>query len=135
MKFRGETIALYHLNADDRYRKLQSVCIRMGLKCRIIEEYQADWTIGSIFRLSGYEPPSEEQKEESSVPEGAVLLMNGFTSRRLDEFLRAMVKAGVGKIPLKAIVTADNVKWTFRELYQELCQEHEQIQSLSDEKS
>jgi hypothetical protein len=128
MKFRGETIALYHLNKDDRYRKLQSVCIRMGLKCRIIEESQANWTIGSIFHLSGYEPPAEELS--NTAPEGEVLLMNGFTSRRLDEFLRAMAKAGVGKIPLKAIVTADNVKWTFQDLYKELCQEHEQIENL-----
>lgn len=38
-----------------------------------------------------------------------------------------MRKAGVPKINLKAVVTEHNIGWTFRQLYEEIKKEHEQM--------
>ena len=58
-----------------------------------------------------------------------MMVMYGFTGQRLDEFLQNMRKAGLPKIPLKAIVTPHNVNWTFRQLYEELEQEEAAYQN------
>ena len=43
-------------------------------------------------------------------------------------------RAGMPSIPLKAIVTPQNVNWTFRALYKELEREHEAMQKLKQQK-
>ena len=61
------------------------------------------------------------------------MLMNGFSSKRLNEFLTNMKKANVGIISLKAIVTAENVNWKFNDLYQELNKEHQNFIKYREE--
>ncbi|KIR02378.1 hypothetical protein P261_01193 [Lachnospiraceae bacterium TWA4] len=131
MRYRGENILIYHLS-EERYLKLQPVLIRMGIKCRMIEDSQVNQKIGALFKLPGFE--LEEGLDIQEVPENEVLLMNGFSSKRLGEFLSAMRKAGVGVIGLKAIVTAENANWKFVDLYKELSREHEQYQEYQRQK-
>ena len=53
-----------------------------------------------------------------------MLVMDGFTSKRLDILLREMRTHGVS-VPYKAMVTEHNLPWTLRALYDELVREHE----------
>lgn len=131
MKYRGETVLLYHLN-EERYLKLQPVLIRMGIKARIMEENQVNQKIGSLFKLSGFNLEDDGDCPTQS-PSEEVMLMNGFSSKRLNEFLTNMKKANVGIISLKAIVTAENVNWRFIDLYQELNKEHQSFIKYREE--
>ena len=130
MKYRGETFLLYHLN-EERYSKLQPVLIRMGIKVRIMEENQVNQKIGALFKLPGFN--LEESDGDVLSPSDEVMLMNGFSSKRLNEFLTNMKKANVGIISLKAIVTAENVNWRFIDLYQELNKEHQNFIKYREE--
>ena len=130
MKYRGETVLLYHLN-EERYSKLQPVLIRMGIKVRIMEENQVNQKIGALFKLPGFN--LEESDGDVLSPSDEVMLMNGFSSKRLNEFLTNMKKANVGIISLKAIVTAENVNWRFIDLYQELNKEHQNFIKYREE--
>ena len=51
--------------------------------------------------------------------------MHNFSSRRIDELLLNLRRAGVPRIALKAVVTEHNSGWTFRHLYEEIKKEHE----------
>ena len=130
MKYRGETVLLYHLN-EERYSKLQPVLIRMGIKVRIMEENQVNQKIGALFKLPGFN--LEESDGDVLSPSDEVMLMNGFSSKRVNEFLTNMKKANVGIISLKAIVTAENVNWRFIDLYQELNKEHQNFIKYREE--
>ena len=68
------------------------------------------------------------------IPE-EVLVMKNFTSRRIDELLLGLRKAGVPKIALKAIITEQNSKWTFYQLYEELREEHQAMSAPREEKA
>ena len=59
--------------------------------------------------------------------EDEMLVMKGFTSRRIDELLMAVRKAGLSRIDLKAVVTDSNAGWTFYQLYEEIKEERRQI--------
>lgn len=61
-----------------------------------------------------------------------VLVMHNFTSRRIDELLLNLRKAGVPRIALKAVVTEDNSRWTFYHLYEEIKKEHEAMTPPSE---
>ncbi|MDO5410644.1 MAG: DUF3783 domain-containing protein [Lachnospiraceae bacterium] len=62
-------------------------------------------------------------------PARQAMIMYGFTNRRLDELLSNMKRAGLPRIPLKAIVTPQNIEWTFRMLYEELEKEEAAMRS------
>ena len=58
-----------------------------------------------------------------------VMVMNGFSNARLGELLTAMKKAGMPRINLKAMLTQNNMHWTFEALYRELEEEHRQMEA------
>ena len=66
------------------------------------------------------------------IPE-EMLVMYGFTGRRIDELLAGLRKAGVPKVELKAIVTETNAGWTFYHLYEEIKEEHERMKRMEEE--
>ena len=77
--------------------------------------------------LPGFEEIPETDTESGSqpaIPE-ELLIMKNFSSRRIDELLMNLRRAGVPRIALKAIVTESNSGWTLYELYTELKKEYE----------
>lgn len=69
-------------------------------------------------------PPIARSLSAPPIP-CEVLVMHNFTSRRIDELLLNLRKAGVPRIALKAVVTEHNSHWTFYHLYEEIKKEHE----------
>lgn len=69
---------------------------------------------------------SPEKSEKVRLLKG-VLVLYGFTNRRLDEFLSQLRRAKVPPVALKAVVTETNADWSFYELYQEIRAEHEKM--------
>ena len=56
-----------------------------------------------------------------------MLVMKNFTSRKIDELILAIRKAGLKKIELKAVVTPTNAQWPFYKLYEEIREERRQV--------
>ena len=65
--------------------------------------------------------------------EQEVLVMHGFSGRRIDELLAGLRKAGVSKVELKAVVTETNADWSFFHLYEEIKKEHERMNAKEEE--
>lgn len=137
MKNRGpvknrEIVLLYRFRDTEIGRQLYGVAARMGIMCKVVEEEQTEETIGALLKLPGFVPQTEGAENGPELTQ-QVLIMFGFTNRRLEEFLQNMRRAGMPSIPLKAIVTPQNVNWTFRALYEELEKEHEAMQKRRQE--
>ena len=58
-----------------------------------------------------------------------MMVMAGFSERKLDLFLTEMRRKKVPPIALKAIVTTQNQAWNSLQLYRELKEEHEKMKS------
>lgn len=84
--------------------------------------------------LEGFEA-CENKTLDFDVIEEEMLVMKDFSDRRLNELLMQMRKAGIPRIALKAVVTEHNVNWTFRALYKEIKEEHEQMSGSAQPKS
>lgn len=148
-----EVLLLYRFRDTEIGRQLRAVAARMGIMCKVVEEEQTEETLGALLKLPGFASGSESGKSGASEQDNAsvqndtadrqepkpeltrqVMIMYGFTNQRLGEFLQNMRKAGMPVIPLKAIVTPQNVNWTFRTLYEELEKEHEAVQKSREGK-
>lgn len=145
-----ETVLYYNPEASSKVVKLKGVLVRMGIRIRNVTPEQFDETVGALAGISGFEKenqnkeqlvrnlqeqrqePSQDQNQDQNqdqhpMIQDEVLVMHGFTSRRIDELLAAFRKAGVAKVELKAIVTETNAHWTFYHLYEEIKEEHERM--------
>lgn len=121
-----ETVLYYNPNKAAHASKLKSVFVRMGIKIKNISEDQLDEKVGYLVGLEGFEA-CENKTLDFDVIEEEMLVMKDFSDRRLNELLMQMRKAGIPRIALKAVVTEHNVNWTFRALYKEIKEEHEQM--------
>ena len=159
-----ELVLYYTPSPASHVAKLKSVLVRMGVRIKNISSEQVNQTVGYLAGLPGFEEcanqaaefceaeklgkaeksgETERSGEAGTLDKAAklpvipeeVLVMKNFTSRRIDELLLGLRKAGVPKIALKAIITEQNSKWTFYQLYEELREEHQAMSAPREEKA
>lgn len=123
-----ETVLYYTPQQSEKVTKLKGVLVRMGIRIKNIYPYQVTQQVGYLAGLEGYEEQSVDGGTPLPVMDEEVLVMHQFTSRRMDELLLNLRKAGVPKIELKAIVTGSNCSWTFYQLFEELKEERAKMQ-------
>lgn len=134
MAGKKELVLYYRPRGAANPAKLKGVLVNMGIRIRNIQPDQLEEKIGFLAGIEGFE--KKEKEENSQEPEELtreVLVMHQFTNDRLEEFLLRLRKAGVPRVELKAVVTATNASWTFRQLYQELCREHQEMEKRGNE--
>ena len=123
-----ETILLYNLDSAAIRNKIKFLCIQGGIHIRVVEKNQYDVPIGTLAfgKKEDIEPylRSENSEEKPSFNE-PMLVFDGFSGQKLDQFLIAMRKQKIPKINLKAMLTEHNVKWDSMTLHDELAREHE----------
>ncbi len=148
-----EMVLYYTPENTPNAAKLKGVLVRMGVRIKNISPEQTGQTIGYLAGLAGFKE-TDSPEAENEVPENAgtdaavcfgqaagaqsaarnlparhipceILVMHNFTSRRIDELLLNLRRAGVPRIALKAVVTEHNSRWTFYHLYEEIKKEHE----------
>lgn len=117
---------------------IKGVLVQMGVKIKNLTPGRCEKKIGYLAGLDGFE-------NEDMVPEGEVvsrvgqqaspmtineelLVLCGFTEKRMDQLLEKLKKAGVPRSVMKAIVTQSNAYWTVYELYGHLVEERKQFE-------
>ena len=125
MSLMTEMVLFYTPENTERTRKLKGIFVRLGVRIRNISPEQMGETVGFLAGLEGYGPA--EAGEDFPAQEEEMLVMKNFTSRKIDELILAIRKAGLKKIELKAVVTPTNAGWTFYKLYEEIREERRQV--------
>lgn len=125
MSLMTEMVLFYTPENTERTRKLKGIFVRLGIRIRNISPEQMGETVGFLAGLEGYGPA--EAGEDFPAPAEEMLVMKNFTSRKIDELILAIRKAGLKKIELKAVVTPTNAGWTFYKLYEEIREERRQV--------
>ncbi|MDR2022027.1 MAG: DUF3783 domain-containing protein [Hungatella sp.] len=113
---------------DTKAAKLKAVLVRMGIRIKNISPDQVNHTVGYLAGFDGFE---ETEQMECPDLEEEILVIKNFSSRRIDELLSNLRRAGVPKIDLKAVIADTNCKWKFYDLYLELKEEHDAMSSAN----
>ena len=152
-----EMVLYYNPDQSPYAAKLKGVLVRMGIRIKNITPEQTGELVGTLAGMPGFAEGEElwkqaiaqkESKElaenegdqntadQSSIPQipEEILVMKNFTGRRIDELLLNLRKAGVPKIALKAVITEQNSRWTFYQLYEEIKKEHLAMTTAETEK-
>lgn len=121
---------LYYTPGDKPHAPiLRGVAVQMGIKIKNLTPERCIQRIGYLVRMEGIEKREVSANFQKYAPamDEEMLVLAGFTEERLDELLANLKKAGVPKINLKAIVTETNAQWTVYQLYEQLREEHAQM--------
>lgn len=130
-----ELVLYYNPEVSSKVMKLKGVLVRMGVRIRNVAPGAGASAVGRLAGISGYERPENGAVQETELPAipDEMLVMHGFTGRRIDELLLGLRKAGVPKVELKAVVTESNAGWTFYHLYEEIKEEHQRMMQMGKE--
>lgn len=115
-----ETVLYYDPAGGERVAALKAILVQMGARIKNVPPEAVGQTVGCLLGRKGYD--ARENPEAPALAE-PVLVLDGFTDKRLEILLREMKKHGVS-VAYKAIVTETNIGWLFHQLYDELAREH-----------
>lgn len=115
-----EMVLFYEPAGGAQGARLKAILVRMGVRIKNVAPDAVGQTVGHLLGRKGFE--ARENPEAPALAE-PVLVLDGFTDKRLEILLREMRKEGIS-VPYKAVVTETNLGWLFHQLYDELAAEH-----------
>ena len=114
-------LVLYHVEDAAKEKQLSALCRELHLTARRLTNADRDRAVAA---LCGEKVNANVQKAPAGYKLPEVMIFSGFAGEMLDVFLAAYKKAGIAPIPLKAVRTEHNDKWSLYALCEELRREH-----------
>lgn len=119
-----ETVLLYQPEGSALGAQLKPILVRMGVRIKNVTSDAVGQTVGCLLGRKGFDARENPEAPALGQP---MLVMDGFTDKRLEILLREMRSVGVS-VPYKAVVTENNLGWLFHQLFDELAAEHAAMQ-------
>jgi len=112
----------YNLTGE-KANKVRFICMMLKVRFRPVNAEEAPLAVGALAGVK--ELPEPEGAAEPVTDE--MLVMAHFGDQLFDRFLNSLRAGGIPPIPLKAILTPTNARWTSAALYEELKREREAV--------
>ena len=122
---------LYNFN-EEKLKMIKMVCMMMQVRFKEVARAEYEQPLGALLGISGIENHGEVYQGEEFQEE--MLVLHGFDGSKLQKFLIALQRVGVGRIELNAMITEYNKSWNGLALYEELCQEREAFKKMEAER-
>ena len=145
----ADTVLMYAPAKSNKALRMKLAIIRMGARIKMVTPDMFQTTIGELLGFTEDEVAeiagkaeisdedaghnieiTQEELEKLNNLSQEVLVMWNFAGPKIDTLLRNFKKAGVSKVELKAVVTPNNIKWTFAKLILELQNESEVYKTI-----
>lgn len=113
-----EKLLIFHLD-DTEYKKLEPIVRRLKIQYRQVAVSEYNQTLEA---LAAGRPNPLTPAFTGKLPPESLLLMCGFSDKRMDRLLSELRKAGIA-IDFKAVLTPTNQKWIVPKLLLEMHKE------------
>lgn len=118
-------IALFYNFSEDRMRKAKFALLPLKIRIKTVSRTEYNQPLGYLAGIKGVEPVSENSDRMGFDEE--MIVMHNFTSRTIDNLIRALNKCGVGRVPLKAVITPTNKDWNSVQLFEAVKADSEEM--------
>lgn len=108
-------IALFYNFSEERMRKAKFALLPLKIRTRAVSKSEYNHPLGYLAGIKEIEPAETEFDGNGFDEE--MIVMHNFTSKTVDGLIRALNKCGVGRVPLKAVITSTNKDWNSVQLY------------------
>lgn len=118
-------IALFYNFSEERLRKAKFALLPLKIRIKTVSRTEYNQPLGYLAGIKGIEPVSENADGMGFDEE--MIVMHNFTSRTVDNLIRALNKCGVGRVPLKALITPTNKDWNSIQLFEAVKADSEEM--------
>lgn len=101
---------------DGNLEKLKKTAGNMRIKMLVVEKGNFKQVVGDLLEQKR-NPLTDSYEGEAAA--GSMIVMDGFSDKRLDAFLNALKREQI-QIDYKAVTTTVNKKWTVLQMYLEM---------------
>ena len=115
-------LAMFYNFSDERFRKAKFALMPLKIQVKKVEKEDFNQPIGYLAGIKGVEPVAEKFDGDGFDEE--MIVMHNFTNKTL---IRALNKCGVGRVPLKAVITPTSKGWDSLTLIKALKADHEEM--------
>lgn len=120
-----ELVLFYNITGD-KAAQLRSLCEDMKMLCRDVMPFEFGNRLEDVIAGRACQPCGAPAFFSDEM-----LVFVGVENGKLFDFLDKFAKRGISPVPLKAVATGNNVKWTSAELRDELEREHRMMSGRS----
>lgn len=118
-------IALFYNFSEERMRKAKFALLPLKIRTKSVDKSEYGQPLGFLAGIKGIEPSNDECNEPCFEEE--MIVMHNFSSKTVDGLIRALNKCGVGRVPLKAVITQTNKDWNSIQLYNAVKADYEEM--------
>ncbi|MCH5297524.1 MAG: DUF3783 domain-containing protein [Ruminococcus sp.] len=118
-------IALFYNFSEERMRKARFALLPLKIKTKIVSKSEYNQPLGYIAGIKGIEPV--ETEFDGTGFDEEMIVMHNFTSKTVDILIKALNKCGVGRVPLKAVITPTNKDWNSVQLFEAVKADFEEM--------
>lgn len=115
-----KTLLVYRLKDVENYSSIINILALMNIELYEIDEQMIHLKIKDILNRK----IKKKRNQSLSMP---MLVFSGMTGEDIDVLLKAFKNGNVPFIPLKAMVTATNLNWSFEYLYNHVYEEYKNV--------
>lgn len=108
-------IALFYNFSEERMRKAKFALLPLKIRTKAVSKLEYNHPLSYLVGIKKIEPAETEFDGNGFDEE--MIVMHNFTSKTVDGLIRALNKCGVGRVPLKAVITPTNKDWNSVQLY------------------
>lgn len=109
-------VALFYNFSEERMRKAKFALLPLKIRTKAVSKSEYNHPLGYLAGIKGIDPAKEDFGGSGFDDE--MIVMHNFTSKTIDNLIRALNKCGVGRIPLKAVITPTNKDWNSVQLFE-----------------
>lgn len=108
-------IALFYNFSEERIKKARFALLPLKIKTKTVSKSEYNQPLGYLAGIKGIEPV--ETEFDGTGFDEEMIVMHNFTSKTVDNLIKALNKCGVGRVPLKAVITPTNKDWNSVQLF------------------
>lgn len=118
-------IALFYNFSEERFRKARFFLAPFKISAKAVLKENFNQPIGFLAGIEGIKQSEEKYNGDEFSEE--MIVMHNFTNELVEALIKALIKSGIGRVPLKAVITPSNKDWNALTLYKAIKADHLEI--------
>lgn len=121
--------ALFYNFDEERFRKIKFSLAPLKISAVAVRKSDYNQPIGYLAGIKNVEPNNSRIFLEDFQDE--MIVMHNFTNYSVEQLIKALVKCGIGRVALKAVITPTNKDWNSVQLYKAIKADHMEMNGLT----
>lgn len=124
----NEIVLLYNFENTKLGETIETILQQLQVTVKHIQKEEIGHPLGYLLGIQGF--AAGDIKDEDLEEE--MLIIHNFSDKQIQLMLEVFKNADIPFIPLKAVVTENNINWSFYDLHEHVKEEYEMVAKIKN---